>query len=241
MVFNQNLWLRRKRGIEAGTLAVGSSVYLMESGSVAEYLVVNQGIPGSSRWYDSSCDGTWLLRKKTYAMLKWHWQDMNNYETSDIHTFLNNTFIGMFDSNMQSAIKQVKIPYRKNAGSSTVVTSGADGLSTKIFLLSATEAGFNHNYMPANEGAELDYFRGSKDEGAFAGRIAYSELGYVSRWYLRSPYASTDTGIFGVTLVGDQGDSYGVYASTSAGIRPALIIPATAYFDEDTRLFKGGA
>ena len=35
-------------GVLASTLAVGSSVYLMENGSAVEYLVVNQGIPGNS-------------------------------------------------------------------------------------------------------------------------------------------------------------------------------------------------
>ena len=53
-------------GILASDLAVGSSVYLMENGVATEYLVVNQGIPSGSSLYDSSCDGTWLLRKDIY-------------------------------------------------------------------------------------------------------------------------------------------------------------------------------
>ena len=45
-------------GILAGDLAVGSSVYLMENGAAAKYLVVNQGKPSGSSLYDDSCDGT---------------------------------------------------------------------------------------------------------------------------------------------------------------------------------------
>ena len=49
--------------IMASDIAVGSSVYLLENGSPVEWIVVNQGIPSSSSLYDSSCDGTWLMRK----------------------------------------------------------------------------------------------------------------------------------------------------------------------------------
>ena len=49
-------------GILASDLAVGSVVKLIENGVATEYLVVNQGIPGNSNLYDSSCNGTWLLR-----------------------------------------------------------------------------------------------------------------------------------------------------------------------------------
>ena len=41
-------------GMLASSLAVGSTVKLMESGTAVEYLVVNQGIPSNSNLYDSS-------------------------------------------------------------------------------------------------------------------------------------------------------------------------------------------
>lgn len=45
-------------GILASDLAVGDIVKLTENGTPVEYIVVNQGIPGNSSLYDSSCDGT---------------------------------------------------------------------------------------------------------------------------------------------------------------------------------------
>ena len=52
-------------GTPIDSLAVGTSVFLPESGSRVEYIIVNQGIPQNSTSYDDSCDGTWLLRKGT--------------------------------------------------------------------------------------------------------------------------------------------------------------------------------
>jgi len=122
------------------SLAVGSSVYLNVGGVRKEFLVVHQGKPSSM--YDESCNGTWLLMKDIYENRKWHSSNVNKYESSDIHAYLNSTFLGLFDSNIRDAIKQVKIPYRKNGGSGGTDQSGANGLLCKIFLLSGYEVGF---------------------------------------------------------------------------------------------------
>ena len=79
-------------GILASSLAVGSTVKLMEGGTAVEYLVVNQGIPGNSNLYDASCDGTWLLRKDIHSNRQWHTSNVNKYETSAINTWLNGDF-----------------------------------------------------------------------------------------------------------------------------------------------------
>ena len=84
-------------GIKASELAVGSSVFLMENGSPAEYLVVNQGIPNNHHSYDSSCDGTWLLRKNIYEKRVWD-STNHDYANSDIHTYLNSDFLGIYDT-----------------------------------------------------------------------------------------------------------------------------------------------
>ena len=83
---------------------------------------------------------------------------MNNLENSTIQSYLNGTFLNLFDSNIKDAIKQVKIPYRKNGGSGGTNQSGANGLSCKIFLLSGYEVGFttreSRNFR--QDGAEVD-------------------------------------------------------------------------------------
>ena len=57
-------------------------------------------------------------------------------------------------------------------------------------------------------------------------------------WWLRSPYTG-DTGI--VCFVGGNGGYYFSNASISRGIRPAVILPSNALFDETTMLLKGVA
>lgn len=227
-------------GILAGDIAVGSSVYLMENGVATEYLVVNQGKPSGSSLYDASCDGTWLLRKNIHSNRQWHSSNVNDYANSTIHSYLNSTFLGLFDANIQSAIKQVKLPYRAGSGYGTTITSGANGLSAKIFLLSASEVSFSFRYMPSNEGAELSYFAGCADDAADSKRIANLN-GSVTYWWLRSPYCGSDGGSEYALLVYSSGHWRGYRCSLSYGIRHALVLPSTAVFDEETLILKGVA
>ena len=150
--------------------AVGSIVKLNVNGSPRDFIVVHQGKPGSM--YDESCNGTWLLMKDIYENRQWHSSNVNDYQNSTIHSYLNSTFLGLFDPEIQAVIKQVKIPYRKGSGTSKTVTSGANGLSAKIFLLSSTEVSFNHSYMPTNEGAELGYSEGCAEDSSDNRRVA---------------------------------------------------------------------
>ena len=98
-------------GILASSLAVGTTVKLMEGGTAVEYLVVNQGIPSNSNLYDASCDGTWLLRKDIHSKRQWNTSDENAYAASAINTWLNGDFFNSLGSIEKAAIKQVKIPY----------------------------------------------------------------------------------------------------------------------------------
>lgn len=225
-------------GILASSLAVGTTVKLMEGGTAVEYLVVNQGIPSNSNLYDASCDGTWLLRKNIHSNRQWHSSNVNSYANSTIHSYLNSTFLGLFDANIQSAIKQVKLPYRAGSGYGTTVTSGANGLSAKIFLLSASEVSLSFSYMPSNEGAELSYFAGCADNAADSKRIANLN-GSAANWWLRSPYCYVDAGSSRTLHVLTNGDWGYYYCSYLGGIRPALVLPPTALFDEETMVLKG--
>ena len=137
--------------------AIGSTIKLKVNGSARNFIVVHQGKPSSV--YDDSCNGTWLLMQDIYENRAWHSSNTNDYANSTIHSYLNSTFLNLFESNIKNAIKQVKLPYRKGSGTSTTVTSGSNGLSAKIFLLSATETSFDFSYMPSGEGAELAYFK----------------------------------------------------------------------------------
>ena len=208
--------------------AIGSTIKLKVNGSARNFIVVHQGKPSSV--YDDSCNGTWLLMQDIYENRAWHSSNTNDYANSTIHSYLNSTFLNLFESNIKNAIKQVKLPYRKGSGTSTTVTSGSNGLSAKIFLLSATETSFDFSYMPSGEGAELAYFKGCADNSSDSKRVAYLN-GSAARWWLRSPYCRSNSG--SALYVVSNGDwSYNVCSNLS-GIRPALILPSTLLVSDD--------
>lgn len=207
--------------VKLGTKAVGSVVKLKVNGAAKEFIVVHQGKPSSL--YDESCNGTWLLMKDIYENRVWQSGNINKYESSDIHAYLNNTFLNLFDSNIKDAIKQVKIPYRKDGGSGGADQSGANGLSAKIFLLSGYEVGWttsNNPYFP-QDGAKLSYFESGTGTSADNKRIAKLN-GSAGEYWLRSP--STFDASY-VWYVFAYGTCYSGNASASYGIRPALILP----------------
>lgn len=207
--------------------AIGSTIKLKVNGSAKDFIVVHQGKPSSV--YDDSCNGTWLLMKDIYENRQWHSSNTNDYANSTIHSYLNSTFLNLFESNIKNAIKQVKLPYRKGSGTSTTVTSGSNGLSAKIFLLSATETSFSFSSMPSGEGAELAYFKGCADNSSDSKRVAYLN-GSATSWWLRSPSCNN----FRYALyVSSNGDWRYNYCSYSCGIRPALILPSTLLVSDD--------
>ena len=207
--------------------AIGSTIKLKVNGSARNFIVVHQGKPSSV--YDDSCNGTWLLMQDIYENRAWHSSNTNDYANSTIHSYLNSTLLNLFESNIKNAIKQVKLPYRKGSGTSTTVTSGSNGLSAKIFLLSATETSFDFSYMPSGEGAELAYFKGCADNSSDSKRVAYLN-GSATYWWLRSPGCSS---VGGALYVYSNGDWYDGGCSGSCGIRPALILPSTLLVSDD--------
>ena len=213
--------------VRLGAKAVGSTVKIKVNGTVKDFIIVHQGKPSSV--YDDSCNGTWLLMQDVYENRAWHSSNTNDYANSTIHSYLNSTFLNLFESNIKNAIKQVKLPYRKGSGTSTTVTSGSNGLSAKIFLLSATETSFDFSYMPSGEGAELAYFKGCADNSSDSKRVAKLN-GSATYWWLRSPRC----GYFNYALgVGSDGGCGSNGCSYSYGIRPALILPSTLLVSDD--------
>ena len=227
------MFLRRgpaPRRTRMSDLEIGQMIKLNLNGTPWEWLVVNQGLPSSI--YDASCDGVWLLMKDIYEKRAWHSSNVNDYANSTIHSYLNSTFLAIFDSNIQNAIKQVKLPYRAGSGTGKTVTSGANGLSAKIFLLSATEVNFVTGKEPTNEGACLSYFSGTAQNGTDTKRVAYLN-GSAAYWWLRSPLCSSDTGSTRAVRVDSDGDSSNSFCSYSNSIRPAIILPSDMLVTDD--------
>ena len=213
-----------------------------ENGTPVEYLVVNQGIPSASSLYDASCDGTWLLRKDIYITQAFNNTNDNGYNVSLAHTYLNSTFLGVFDINTQGAICQIKLPWFHWGASDAYskVYSGADGVDTKVFLLSNHELGQNLTGYSTNykDGATLSYFSGLTNFGE-----AYYN-GTLTWWWTRSPHTlGQNTAQQSYAYHNSNGNS-GVSSQNKGvaqGYRPAFILPFNALFDKNTLLLKGVA
>ena len=210
-------------------LEIGQTIKLKLNGTPWDWLVVHQGLPSSI--YDASCDGTWLLLKNIYELRQWHSSNVNKLESSTIHSYLNGDFQNRFDSNIKDAIKQVKIPYRKNGGSGGTNQSGANGLSCKIFLLSGYEVGWtssDNQYFPP-DGAKLSYFESGTGTSAKNKRIA-TLTGSAGYWWLRSPITNRTDNVWYVSAKGLNSNSN---ASNSRGIRPAIILTSDMLVTDD--------
>lgn len=219
-----------------GTLAVGKTITLNVSGTPKEFIVVHQGKPSSL--YDGSCSGTWLLMKDIYENRQWNSSNVNKLESSTIHSYLNSTFLNLFDSNIKDAIKQVKIPYRKNGGPGGADQSGANGLSAKIFLLSGYEVGWttsDSSDLPV-DGAKLSYFESGTGTSANNKRIAKLN-GSAADWWLRTPGTDRTYIVWDVYRDGSNHLYYG--ATSSIGVRPALVLPSTlaVYTDSSGNIY----
>lgn len=213
-------------GQPIGGLEVGSIVKIKVNGASKDFIVVQQGNPDTSV-YDDSCTGTWLLMKDIYTTSKFS-SNNNSYKDSSIHRDLNSTFYNLIDSDIRAAIKQVKIPYQNGTGSGGSLATGANGLSTKVFLLSGYEVGWttsDNSYFP-KDGVRLAYF--GESSGGNSKRVAYNGSD-AAIWWLRSPSTGRTDIVWQVNADGSK-SNYFYYSSD--GVRPALILPSTTLVDE---------
>lgn len=213
-------------GTQISTLEVGTLVKINENGAPVEYLVVNQGNPSPSM-YDASCDGCWVLRKDIAENRVWD-SSNNDYKNSNIQAYLNGGWTSRYEAGILSQIKQVKIPYVNGTGSGGSVASGANGLSCKIFLLSAYEVGFTASqsgFFP-RDGAKLSYF----DSGTGNNKRIANYNGSADDWWLRSPHTLNARLVW---CVESDGSNNNQNYNRACGVRPTLILPRTALVDDE--------
>ncbi len=217
--------------VKLGTKAVGSIVKIKVNGAAKDFIIVHQGLPSSA--YDDSCTGTWLLMKDSYNHMKWNATEENNYASSDINSWLNGTFYNLIDADIRAVIKQVKIPYHGSPYYGGTLHTGANGLNTKVFLLSGIEVGWTNRtneYFP-NDGAKLSYFLAGTGTNENKKRVAYRN-GSAQDWYLRSQRI-INTSSNNVWKVADDGSYDYDNCVNSNDIRPAFILPSTLVVSDD--------
>ena len=213
--------------VRLGAKAVGSIVKIKVNGAAKDFIIVHQGKPSSV--YDDSCNGTWLLMKDIYTT--YTFGNNNSYKDSSIHTYLNGTFYNLIDSDIRAAIKQVKIPYLNGTGGGDgSLATGANGLSTKVFLLSGYEVGWttsdDRNFP--KDGIRLAYF--GSGSGGNSKRVAYNGSS-TAMWWLRSPHTDNYGSVWAVNTEGSY--DAGRWNYHSCGVRPALILPSTLLVSDD--------
>ena len=218
--------------MQMSDLEIGQFIKLNLNNASWYWRVVHQGRPSSL--YDESCNGTWLLMKDIYNNMAWDGSAINIYENSSVYSYLNADFLDLFDLNIRNAIKQVKIPYRKNGGSGGTNQSGANGLSVKSFLLSGYEVGFTKSDSTnfPTDGAKLDYFELGDSKSACIKRIATLNS-KTSDWWLRSPDIGNDSRVWRIE---ENGSFRNNSATRSRGLRPAIILPSDMLVTDDMLL-----
>lgn len=214
--------------VRLGAKAVGSIVKIKVNGASKDFIVVQQGNPNTST-YDSSCAGTWLLMKDIYTTSTFG--NNNSYKDSSIHTYLNGTFYNLIDSDIRAAIKQVKIPYLNGTGGGDgSLATGANGLSTKVFLLSGYEVGWttSDDINFPKDGIRLAYF--GSGSGGNSKRVAYNGSS-ADRWWLRSPHTNNHGSVWAVNTEGSY--DAGRWNYHSDGARPAFVLPSSLVVSDD--------
>ena len=216
-------------------LAVGSSVFLKTYDPVLEYnvdtefVIVHQGNPDSSI-YDSSCDGTWLLKKTLYENTeKWDTNNVNNFATSHMNTWLNNTYFNQIVA--KDIIKKVNLPYLPGGTASSI-----QNMETSVFLLGLVEVGADSSTagwstMPV-DGAKLDYFTANVTDpsGAAEKRKVATRTGGTAYWWLRSPLKTSTGNVWNVNPNGYFDGTFSAVSGNSS-IRPAFILPFDTQVD----------
>ena len=205
--------------VKLSTKAVGSIVKIKVNGAAKDFIIVHQGLPSSA--YDASCNGVWVVMKDIYTTMKWDGSS-NSYKDSDMTNYLNGTFLNLIDTDIRNAIKQVKIPYTNGTGSGGSLATGANGFSTKVFLLSLTEVGLSSSYARV-EGAKLAYFDSASKRVAYNGSSA-------AGWWLRSPRTNGSNLVWAVEAGGSSDHWFCNYAY---GVRPAFVLPSELVVSDD--------
>lgn len=186
-----------------GDMAVGSTVKIKVNGALTDFLIVQQGSPGSG---NNDFDGTWVLMKNILRI-------MSFYESGDTpYNYLNGTFFNQIGEHVKDNIKTVNLMWNSS--------SNAHYMQSKVFLLAGKEVGYEKWIYSLNT---LAYFKNCTSSSACTKRIAYYN-GSPMMWWLRDE----EPGFANVAIVTASGEiiyGYGGDDNDNRGVRPAFILP----------------
>lgn len=195
-----------------GDMAVGSTVKIKVNGTPTEFLIVQQGSPGSG---NNDFDGTWVLLWGIWSNERCY--DYTAYRgfrfsETNLYSYLNNTFFTAINEQTRSNIREVYL------------RDGYDGryesdnfVNCKIFPLAGTEVGTSY-IIPGLR--KLAYFSDgpSSSDSSYSKRVAYYN-GSKSDWWIRD-YTPGDN----QRVITASGSISGAWPKDYHGVRPAFIL-----------------
>lgn len=195
-----------------GDMAVGSTVKIKVNGTPTEFLIVQQGSPGSG---NNDFDGTWVLlwgiwsNKRCYDYTAYRGF---RFSETNLYSYLNNTFFTAINEQIRSNIREVYLRdgYDERYESDNFV-------NCKIFPLAGTEVGTSYNIPGLRK---LAYFSDgpSSSDSSYSKRVAYYN-GSKSDWWIRD-YIPSDN----QRVITTSGSISGAWSKEYHGVRPAFIL-----------------
>lgn len=191
--------------VNLANVTEGQIISLPENGQMVEFYVAKLD-------YESALNGAGrvlLVRKDCYDLRAWDADNVNAYATSDIDTWMNGDYKGLFPEEIQTAMGTTEFYYTPGNGTNTVTT-----LERPVFALSLTELGRTSAYANT-EGSELPI--------ASTLLIAYRNGSATTQW-TRSAYKDYDDGALWINSTGGVN---GATCSSINGARPCFTLPTT--------------
>lgn len=216
------------------SLAPGATVRLLVNGAPTPFLVVQQGSPDPAL-YDAGCDGSWLLAQNVLTTRPFHTAagaSGSNYQTSDLHRWLQQDFWAQLDPSVQALVCRVRIPWCESPDHclQNQVHTGSDGLEAAAFLPSLRELGIDEGLYAPADGARLRYFE--EGQGASACQKRTAALGTTpTPYWTRSLFSLGDGELY--TIKADGGSTAQNCDWSGGGVRPLLILSGGAMVQPD--------
>lgn len=196
-----------------GSVAVGSIVYLNESGTAVPFYVVKHN-------YEATLNGngrTALLRKEVYDTRKWHSGSNSVYTTSAIDAWLNSTYKSTLDAYIQEQIGETTFEVFAGNGDMTVVN-----VSRAIFIPALGELS-----------SGVSDIHGIGDTFPVASTVRKLSTSYWTR-----TASSTSPR---VQLINTNGGTNAGTQSTTSGSRPMFTLPETINVDDGGNITEPAA
>lgn len=195
-----------------GDMAVGRTVKIKVNGTPTEFLIVQQGSPGSG---NNDFDGTWVLlldiwsKERCYDHTAYHGY---RFRETNLYSYLNNTFFTAINEQVRSNIREVYLRdgYDERYESDNFI-------NCKIFPLAGTEVGIPYNIPGLRK---LAYFSDdpSSSDSSYSKRVAYYGSS-KSDWWIRD-YISSDN----QRIITASGSISSAWPMDYHGVRPAFIL-----------------